>query len=88
MSLSFTIKILFMVGRGFLRPEPSHARKDTPKAFKQLLVKCCGFNKDERPLFPQVRNQWTNLIISETIILLYYIVNKICAMTNGTLVIV
>jgi serine/threonine protein kinase len=54
LTISLSLKILFMVGRGFLRPEPSHARKDTPKAFKQLLVKCCDFNKDERPLFPQV----------------------------------
>ena len=55
LSLSLSLKILFMVGRGLVRPDPSHARKDTPKAFKQLLIKCCDFNKEQRPLFPQVR---------------------------------
>ena len=49
------LQILLMVGSGLLRPDPSHARKDTPKAFKQLVNKCCKYNKDERPLFPQVK---------------------------------
>lgn len=47
-------QILFMVGCGILRPDPSNARKDTPKHFKQLSVRCCQFNKDDRPLFPQI----------------------------------
>ena len=47
-------QILFMVGFGILRPEPVNARKDTPKAFKQLCVRCCQSKKDDRPLFPQV----------------------------------
>jgi serine/threonine protein kinase len=46
--------ILFMVGCGFLRPDPSNARKDTPKIFKQLCVRCCQFKKEDRPLFPQI----------------------------------
>ncbi len=48
-------QILFMVGCGFLRPDPVNARKDTPKAFKQLCYRCCQFKKEDRPLFPQVR---------------------------------
>lgn len=47
-------QILFMVGCGFLRPDPSIARKDTPKTFKQLCIKCCQFKKDDRPLFHQI----------------------------------
>jgi serine/threonine protein kinase len=47
-------QILFMVGCGFLRPNPSIARKDTPKAFKQLCIKCCQFKKEDRPLFHQI----------------------------------
>lgn len=43
-----------MVGCGFLRPDPGIARKDTPKAFKQLCIKCCQLKKDDRPLFHQV----------------------------------
>ena len=43
-----------MVGGGFLRPEPTNSRKDTPKAFKQLLVRCCQFNAEDRPFFHQV----------------------------------
>ena len=45
-----------MVGCGFLRPDLSCCRKDTPKSFKQLCIKCCQFKKDDRPLFPQVSN--------------------------------
>jgi serine/threonine protein kinase len=47
-------QILFMVGKGYLKPDISLARKDTPKAFKRLMQECAKFNRDERPLFPQV----------------------------------
>ena len=43
-----------MVGRGFLKPEPTNARKDTPKDFKQLLVRCCQYKAEDRPLFHEV----------------------------------
>ena len=43
-----------MVGCGFLKPDPAIARKDTPKAFKQICIRCCQFKKDDRPLFTQV----------------------------------
>ncbi|XP_038054415.1 serine/threonine-protein kinase B-raf-like isoform X2 [Patiria miniata] len=47
-------QIIWMVGRGYLSPEPSKARNDTPKALKRLIVDCCKMNRDERPLFPQI----------------------------------
>lgn len=51
---SFSLQILFMVGKGFLKPDLSLARSDTPKAFKRLMQDCIKTIKDERPLFPQV----------------------------------
>ena len=53
-------QILFMVGKGFLRPDLSIARSDTPKAFKRLQQDCIKYARDERPLFPQVKceNEW------------------------------
>ena len=50
----FPFQILFMVGKGYLRPDISLARSDTPKAFKRLMQDCIKYNRDERPLFPQV----------------------------------
>ena len=44
-----------MVGRGYLKPDLSKLRTDLPKSFKNLLTDCIKFNRDERPLFPQVR---------------------------------
>ena len=51
----FILQILYMVGRGYLKPDLSKLRTDIPKSFKNLLMDCIKFNRDERPLFPQVR---------------------------------
>lgn len=55
------VQILFMVGCGFLRPDPMNIKKVTPKEFKQLFVRCCQFKKEDRPLFPQVNHKLTLL---------------------------
>ncbi|KAL9972799.1 hypothetical protein ACROYT_G019175 [Oculina patagonica] len=47
-------QILYMVGRGYLKPDLSKVRSDIPKSFKKLLIDCIKFNRDERPLFTQV----------------------------------
>ncbi|XP_071806054.1 serine/threonine-protein kinase A-Raf-like isoform X2 [Asterias amurensis] len=47
-------QIIWMVGRGYLSPEPSKARTDSPKALKRLITDCCKMNREERPLFPQI----------------------------------
>ncbi len=47
-------QILFMVGRGFLRPELNHVRSDTPKALRRLLESSIKFTRDDRPLFRQI----------------------------------
>jgi len=47
-------QILFMVGKGYLKPDISLVRNDSPKAFKQLLLNCINYSTDERPLFPQI----------------------------------
>ncbi|CAL1527085.1 unnamed protein product [Lymnaea stagnalis] len=47
-------QILFMVGKGYLRPDISHCRSDTPKQLKRFMQDCLQFDRDERPLFPQL----------------------------------
>jgi len=47
-------QILFMVGKGYLKPDISLARSDTPKALQRLLLDCIKFVVDERPLFHHV----------------------------------
>lgn len=44
-------QILYRVGRGFLKPDLSKLRSDTPKVIKRLLIDCIKFNRMERPLF-------------------------------------
>lgn len=57
-------QILFMVGRGYLRPNLVNIRSDTPKALKRLLEDCIKFNRDERPLFPQILASLESLVRS------------------------
>lgn len=47
--------ILFLVGNGLLRPDLTLARKDTPKAFLRLIEACIRFEREQRPLFREVR---------------------------------
>ncbi|XP_067408253.1 serine/threonine-protein kinase A-Raf isoform X2 [Emydura macquarii macquarii] len=47
-------QILFMVGRGFLSPDMSRVPSTCPKALKRLTLNCLKFNREERPLFPQI----------------------------------
>jgi len=47
-------QILFMVGRGWLKPDLSKLRTDTPKALCQLLERCIRYNRHDRPEFKQV----------------------------------
>lgn len=44
-------QIFFMVGCGLLKPDPVQARSDTPKRLKALCLKCCRFERTERPNF-------------------------------------
>ncbi|XP_045465300.1 raf homolog serine/threonine-protein kinase Raf [Harmonia axyridis] len=46
-------QILFMVGRGYLKPDLTKLRSDTPTALRRLLEDCIKFDRDERPLFRQ-----------------------------------
>ncbi|XP_056000826.1 serine/threonine-protein kinase B-raf-like isoform X7 [Ostrea edulis] len=47
-------QILYMVGKGTLRPDLSKSRSDTPKRFKILMQDCCKYDREQRPLFPQI----------------------------------
>lgn len=47
-------QILFMVGRGNLRPDLNKLRSDAPKALKRLTEDCIKFSRDERPIFRQI----------------------------------
>lgn len=49
------LQILFMVGRGYLRPDITYLRSDMPKPIRRLYEDCIKYNRDDRPLFPQVR---------------------------------
>ena len=47
-------QILFMVGRGFLKPDMEKLRTDTPKALRRLLDSCLSYARDGRPTFRNV----------------------------------
>lgn len=55
-------QILFMVGRGYLRPDMSKARSDSPQALKRLAEDCIKFQRDERPLFRLILNMLENML--------------------------
>ncbi|XP_035429929.1 raf homolog serine/threonine-protein kinase Raf isoform X1 [Spodoptera frugiperda] len=47
-------QILWMVGRGFLRPDARRVRQDAPQALKRLFEDCIKFDREQRPLFRQI----------------------------------
>ncbi|KHN71040.1 Raf -like protein serine/threonine-protein kinase [Toxocara canis] len=47
-------QILFMVGRGYLKPDLTKVRRDTPKILHALLERSIKFTREERPEFEQV----------------------------------
>jgi len=57
-------QILFMVGRGFLKPDLSRLRTDTPKALRRLLLDSLSYNRDNRPNFRQILVSLENLMSS------------------------
>ncbi|XP_034489926.1 raf homolog serine/threonine-protein kinase Raf isoform X3 [Drosophila innubila] len=55
-------QILFMVGRGLLRPDMSQVRSDAPQALKRLAEDCIKYNPKERPLFRPLLNMLENML--------------------------
>lgn len=55
-------QILFMVGRGYLRPDLSNLMTPTPKVLKRLIEDCLKVNREDRPLFRQILASLEGLI--------------------------
>lgn len=55
-------QILFMVGRGLLRPDMSRVRSDSPQALKRLAEDCIKFDRNDRPLFRPLLNMLENML--------------------------
>lgn len=55
-------QILFMVGRGLLRPDLSRVRSDCPQALKRCVEDCIKFDRNERPLFRLLLNMLENIL--------------------------
>ncbi|CAH0722132.1 unnamed protein product, partial [Brenthis ino] len=47
-------QILWMVGRGLLRPDVRRLRQDAPQSLKRLFEDCIKFDREQRPLFRQI----------------------------------
>ncbi|CCD62343.1 Raf homolog serine/threonine-protein kinase [Caenorhabditis elegans] len=56
-------QILFMVGRGYLRPDRSKIRHDTPKSMLKLYDNCIMFDRNERPVFGEVLERLRDIIL-------------------------
>ncbi|XP_075264624.1 RAF proto-oncogene serine/threonine-protein kinase-like isoform X5 [Convolutriloba macropyga] len=54
--------IIYMVGKGFLKPDLSQCQDDTPADLKQLLIECVQKKPDDRPLFPEIHTQLQQLL--------------------------
>ncbi|XP_069101203.1 serine/threonine-protein kinase B-raf-like isoform X4 [Argopecten irradians] len=57
-------QILFMVGKGYLKPDVSKTRSDTPKRYRMLMQECCKFDREQRPLFPQILSVMESIVLS------------------------
>lgn len=49
-------QILYMVGRGMLKPNLNLVREGIPKKFSTLIKSCIEFELEKRPLFDKVKN--------------------------------
>nr|CAH8850113.1 unnamed protein product [Trichobilharzia regenti] len=47
-------QILFLVGRGLLKPDTSACRADIPHQLQHLSMSCCSFEREKRPPFSQI----------------------------------
>lgn len=50
----YKYQILFMVGDGYLSPDLSKLRQDTPQALRRLLENCIKYRRDDRPFFHHI----------------------------------
>ena len=50
-------QILFLVGKGILRPDMSAIRADAPNELRQMVTESCEFSRDARPNFSQVEKK-------------------------------
>lgn len=55
-------QILFLVGKGILRPDMSVVRSDVPQDLRRIVMESCDFSRDRRPTFTQVRSR--NLLVT------------------------
>lgn len=47
-------QIIFMVGRGYLRPDLKKVRTDTPAELRKLMENCIKFDREDRPKFKDI----------------------------------
>lgn len=50
-------QILFMVGRGFLKPDMTKLRAVTPRGMRSLIEACISLQREARPDFKTVRGR-------------------------------
>ncbi|KAK7590252.1 hypothetical protein V9T40_001865 [Parthenolecanium corni] len=57
-------QILFMVGRGYLKPDVSKIPPETPKVLQRMMEDCIKYNRDERPQFRHILSSVESLLFS------------------------
>lgn len=55
-------QILYMVGRGLLKPDLNKLRPDTSKPLKELVKNCIKLKREERPLFKDIHDSLEALL--------------------------
>ncbi|XP_062520564.1 serine/threonine-protein kinase A-Raf-like [Corticium candelabrum] len=57
-------QLIFMIGRGYLKPDLVNARKDTPKDLRRVFADCVKTKREERPEVRQILAQLESLVHS------------------------
>ena len=55
-------QIMWLVGTGQLMPNMEAIRSDTPRPLRRLMIQCIEFEREQRPLFPQILVEIGNLM--------------------------
>ena len=53
---------MWLVGTGQLIPNMERIRTDTPQPLRRLMLECIRYDREQRPLFPQVLATIENLM--------------------------
>ena len=58
-------QVFLGVGHGYLKPDLTQLRSDTPKTLLHIINECLLYDRDKRPLFPQILTLMDSIVLNQ-----------------------